>query len=818
MAPAIVPSTRPVLEQLRAFLSLEAPFLLSDLADGAPGEGLEAPLLARLDEYLADGRTATSEIHPGLSEGDAVASYRSEVELLIRGFFRRQTIKASLTADARRLMLRTMLLTRSVDELLKRSFDEKTVMWESYPSPQKGFRSLGQEAIVGAALPLRRPPVHGPGPEYDGDIIDLSILGTGARKGELIHVGIWPFVGVGVGALGVLIRDLGATLTFRPDPLQPFLVQFGKAGTPVGGRDLHVGDLEWGVLPPAAPLAVATQTLVGMAYAFKLRDQDRVCVSFIGDGGASLGEWHESINFAAVKKLGMVFVIQNNQWALGTHVSEQTAARRFALRAAGYGVPGVTIFGNDPEEIAATVGWAAERARAGDGPTVVEIVTYRRPGHAHHDDDRFHGRPEAKIPGYELTDERERWEALDPVTHYERRLIDEGVLSDEELGAMREEVADAVQRAVDEAKGAPWPDPAEYRSRVVAPPAAPLEATIEPKTKMMAYDEAVREALSAAMQADESVFVLGEDVGGRYGGAFGVTRGLTKRFGPDRCLNTPLAESAIIGCAVGAAIEGFRPVAEMQFADFLATGFNAMVNNAAKLYWRWGREVPMVVRLPYGGATGDLKKLLGGGPFHSQCPEMWFVRTPGWKIVAPSTPADAKGLMLAAIRDPNPVLFLEAKGLYGFFRTDLREEVPLGVDYEVPIGEAVVRREGNDATLLTYGSSVWVAAEAAETLARAGVEVEIIDLRSLWPLDWATIATSVRKTNRVVILHEDTRRGGFGGELAGRIADELFWALDAPVRRVTAPDTPIPYSPPLEYDFLPKATDVVDAVRTLVAE
>jgi 2-oxoisovalerate dehydrogenase E1 component beta subunit len=318
------------------------------------------------------------------------------------------------------------------------------------------------------------------------------------------------------------------------------------------------------------------------------------------------------------------------------------------------------------------------------------------------------------------------------------------------------------------------------------------------------------------MQADDGVFLLGEDVGGRYGGAFGVTRGLAKQFGDRRCLNTPLAESAIVGCGVGAALLGFRPVVEMQFADFLAPAFNALVNNAAKVHWRWGRRVPLVVRLPYGGASGTMEPLLGGGPFHSQCPEMWFVRTPGWKVVAPATPRDAKGLLLSAIDDDSPVIFLEAKGLYGFFRTDLREEVPADGGFRVPIGKAAVRRPGDDLTLVTYGAMLWTALAAAESLADEGVEVEVVDLRSLVPLDEETLFESVRRTGRVLIVHEDTGRGGFGGELAARLADGLFFHLDAPIRRVTAPDTPVPYAPPLEYDFLPKAADVVTAALALL--
>ena len=770
------------LRELHGFLSLEAPFLISDLPkSGAPAD-FERHLLARIeDRFSTNSEYASAELYPYVSHENAAAWGRKALEELVRGFFRRQEIKASITAEERRLMVRTMLLTREVENFLKKCFDEKRVAWQRYPSPQKGFRSTGQEAIVGAALRLRRPPEFAPGREYRGDVISP------------------------------LIRDLGALMMFMPDPLHPILVQWGKKGTPVDGRDLHTGDYHWGVLPPAAPLAIATETLVGVAYAFKLRKEDRVCVSFIGDGGSSLGEWHESINFAAVQKLNMVFVVENNMWALGTHVSEQTAAKRFALKAAGYGIPGVTVFGNDPDEIAAASTWAAERARAGQGPTLLELVSYRRSGHAHHDDDRFHGSAEIKVPGYEFDEERKVWEQADPIALYEERLRDLGIATPN----LREEVASQVADAARKAEAAPWPDERDFVDRVYAVRSSPVPTPASVKNKKMSYDEAVRQGVIEMMEADERVFVLGEDVGGRYGGAFGVTRGLVKQFGPERCLNAVLAESAIVGCGVGAAIEGMRPVVEIQFADFLAPGFNALVNNAAKLRWRWGRAVPLVVRLPYGGATGTMNKLLGGGPFHSQCPEMWFLRTPGWKVVAPSTPADAKGLMIAAIRDDNPVIYLESKGLYGFFRNDLREDVPLGADHEVPLGVAAVRREGKDVTCLTYGAMVWTALDAARQLDEEGVSLEVLDLRTLWPLDEAAILRSVAKTHRVLILHEDTRRGGLAGELAAIVAEKAIWDLDAPIVRVTAPDTPVPYSPPLEHAFLPKAEDVVAAAIRL---
>ncbi len=782
------PQSLDLKSELELFLALEAPYLLSSVPSEGDDAEVEEALLAALGRrFHVAKRIADVPLAPGVDAGRAAEWSRDTTATLVRGFFERRRIRASLTDDERLTMFRTMLLTRALDDFLKRAFDRKEVAWEGYPSPQKGFRSRGQEAIVGAAIRLRRSPEHGEGDDYRGDYISQ------------------------------LIRDLAAGLLFVPDPLHSILLQYGKKGTPMDGRDLHPGVFGRGVLPSSAPLTIAHQTLAGLAWGFQRRGEDRVCVSFIGDGGASLGEWHETVNLAAAHRLNMVFVIQNNHWALGTHVREQTAAPRFATRGAGYGIPWATVLGNDPDEVAAAVTWAAERARAGGGPALLELITYRRAGHAHHDDDRYRGVPDGGIEGYEYRDEAEAWARLDPIDLYRERLLDRGVLDERGAERLAKRVEEEVAEAGRQAEEAPWPEPSDYRDRVYADRSLPVAAPpADPPTRRMAYDEAVRQALIELMEEDDSVCVLGEDVGGRYGGAFGVTRGLAKRFGEERCLNMPIAESAIVGMAVGSALAGYRPVAEIQFADFLATGFNPLVNNAAKLHWRWGRPVPMVVRLPYGGATGTAGRLLGGGPYHSQCPEMWFLRTPGWKIVAPATPADAKGLMIAAVRDDNPVIYLEAKGLYGFFRTDLREEVPLGVEHEVPLGEAAVRREGDDFTLVTYGAMVWTALEAAERLAEEGVSAEVIDLRTLWPLDEEALARSVEKTGRVLVLHEDTRRGGLGGELAARIVERLFFFLDAPIVRVTAPDTPVPYSPPLELDFLPSAEDVVREARRLV--
>ena len=319
---------------------------------------------------------------------------------------------------------------------------------------------------------------------------------------------------------------------------------------------------------------------------------------------------------------------------------------------------------------------------------------------------------------------------------------------------------------------------------------------------LMTYLDALRQGIWEEMERDPAVFLLGEDIGA-YGGAFKVTAGMLEKFGPERVIDTPISESAIVGAAVGAALMGLRPVAEMQFMDFISCGFNQVVNMAAKIHYRWGPKVPIVIRGPSGAGVH-------GGPFHSQSNEMWFVHTPGLKVVAPATAYDAKGLIKAAIRDDNPVIFFEHKFLYRRIKEEVPEE-----DYVVPLGQAVVRREGSDITVITYGAMVWTALEAAAQLEKEGLSLEVVDLRTLLPYDEQTVLASVRKCSKVILLHEDTRTGGMAGELAALIAEKAFEDLDGPIVRVTAPDTPVPYSPPLEEYFLPSARKVVDAAREL---
>ncbi|MGD0459663.1 MAG: alpha-ketoacid dehydrogenase subunit beta [Terriglobia bacterium] len=319
---------------------------------------------------------------------------------------------------------------------------------------------------------------------------------------------------------------------------------------------------------------------------------------------------------------------------------------------------------------------------------------------------------------------------------------------------------------------------------------------------VLTYLEAIRQGIWEEMERDPSVFLLGEDIGA-YGGAFKVTAGMLEKFGEERVIDTPISESAIVGAAVGAALMGMRPVAEMQFMDFIACGFDQIVNMAAKMHYRWGPAVPMVIRGPCGAGVH-------GGPYHSQSNEMWFVHTPGLKVVMPATAYDAKGLIKAAIRDDNPVIFYEHKFLY----RRIKEEVPEG-DYVIPLGKAAVRREGNDMVVITYGAMVWAALEAARELEKDGLSLEVVDLRTLLPYDEEAVLASVRKCNKVILLHEDTRTGGMAGELAALIAEKAFEDLDGPIMRITAPDTPVPFSPPLEEYFLPNARKVVEAARKL---
>ena len=573
----------------------------------------------------------------------------------------------------------------------------------------------------------------------------------------------------------------------------------GRAGSFTGGRDrtFHFGTLEHGIVGMISHLGAMLPVACGLALAAQLRGEKRVAAAFTGDGATSEGDFHEALNLAAVWKLPVIFVIENNQWGLSTPVHEQYACRHLADRGIGYGMPGYVVDGNDLPAVMRAVRRAADRGRRGDGPTLLEFKTYRMRGHE-----------EASGTDYVPKQELEEWAKKDPVKRYESFLAEKGVLAADDFTSERAARKAEIDALVDAALEAP--EPSSSREQELRDVYAPSPAPRTPPAREAAapaqerrYVDAISDGLRVAMRRDERVVLIGQDIA-EYGGVFKVTEGFAQEFGKARVRNTPIIESGAIGCALGLALGGRVPMVEMQFGDFISCGFNQIVNNLAKTRWRWGAAVPVVIRAPIGGGTG-------AGPFHSQNVESWFTAVAGLKVVAPATPYDAKGLLLAALEDGNPVLYLEHKLLY----RSARGLVPEGY-YTLPIGEARLAREGRHATVVTYGVGVAWALEAAAELAREDREVEVVDLRSLLPWDVGAVVRSVRKTGRCLVLHEAPLTGGYGGEVAASVGREAFEWLDAPVARLGALDTPIPFARALEAQFSPKDR-LLPALRELMA-
>jgi len=782
--------------------------------DPAALDALRTPFRRELARRLYEALKApegTDHTTPGTTAIRRMEQARAELTDACDGFLRREMIAASLTREERVEILRGMALTRAVDNRLKQFFMGGEIRWGDMAFQGKGFRSLGQEAIYAAAIRLKRGPAH--------------------RRED----GSW-----GGDVIAPVIRDVGAGLAMRhePDAVRNVMTaQMGKDGPPMFGKDLHTGDFGWGVLPATAPLAVGTLSMAGMAMAFWREGSERVAVSFIGEGGSSLGEWHEAINLCAARRLPAIFCLQNNQTALSTPVADNSAVRVFADKAAGYGIPGISIDGTDPEAIAAAFTWAAERARAGQGPTLIELIAMRMCGHAHHDDMLYLGKdPQPSWEyhtlhegGYANRELYEFWAKRDPLPRYAAKLEAEGVINSKELDRIKTWAHELVEQEARAVIAMPWPAPEQagvgvfageaprVRIEVLEPErrlAQPLSSDLPAVETGLPFDkkgqtflEAVMLGVGDALRADPRVFVYGEDVGGQYGNAFLLLRPLLKEFG-DRLINSPLAESAVLGVCVGAALAGQRPIGEMQFNDFVATGFNQLVNNAAKIRYRWGAGVPMVVRMPWGG-------LRHAGPYHSQNTEPWFYRTPGLKIVVPSTPEDARALMAAAVADPDPVLYYEHIALYREPRIKqvLSKEAPA----PLAIGKAALRRAGRDLAMISYGAYVHECLRAADTLSADGIEAAVLDLRTLSPLDRDAVLAVARHCSRVLIVQEDSRTGGIGESVAAIIQEEAFESLDAPIRILGALDTPVPYSPPLEEVFLVSEGEIVTAARNLAA-
>lgn len=628
-----------------------------------------------------------------------------------------------------------------------------------------------------------------------------------------------------------LHRDLGAILAYYLDPARAFpgfgfgepdgtrpepadllyrlaCQLLGRADGFSSGieRSFHYGyfDEAHGLrhIGMISHLGAMIPVAAGAAYAIQQDGTDRVALNFIGDGGTSTGDFHEGLNMAAVWKLPLILIVENNRYAYSTPNRDQFACERLSDRAIGYGIAGETIDGNDPEAVAAAVRRAVSRARAGEGPTLIEAMLGRMRGHSEGDDSL------KVVPAEEL----ESYLTADPVPSYARRLEAEGVLDRELQERLEARISELVETALQRALECPEPS-VEVGVR---PALAPLAVDLERDAALDAaldwvhgegepehYIDGLQQALAEEMERDEKVFLMGQDIGA-FEGPFRTTRGLWARW-PKRVRDTPIAESGTLGIAAGAALLGYRPVVEMQFGDFISCGFNQVVNVLAKFFYRWQVPCPVVVRLPAGGGVG-------AGPFHSQNPEAWFAHVAGLKVVCPATAEDAKILLKAAIRDPNPVIFCEHKFLYRRAKAVLPQ-----VDVVPTLGRAKVRREGRDLTLIGYGATYWTCEEAAAELAKDGIHAEVIDLRTLIPFDEETVLASVRKTHRAVIVYEAQLTGGFGGEVAARLAEKAFAYLDAPIARVAFEDRAVPFNKKLEQAMLPTLEKVLAAARQTLA-
>ncbi|HEV8617148.1 MAG TPA: dehydrogenase E1 component subunit alpha/beta [Methylomirabilota bacterium] len=559
------------------------------------------------------------------------------------------------------------------------------------------------------------------------------------------------------------------------------------------GGSMHIAALDLNILGCNGIVAAGLPIGTGAALAARIRRTDRVVISFFGDGASSQGTVHESLNLAAVWKLPIIFLCENNQYALSTSSKRTIAGESIAARGAAYAIPGVRVDGNDVLAVYEAVKTAVARARAGEGPTLVEALTYRWGGHS----------MRANLPDYRTKEEEREWIDRDPVARFGHLLVEGKSTTLMRLKELEETVEVDLDRAVAFGTASPEPTVAMMESSVYSPHVAPAEPTDRggPERTMA---EALNEALRQEMERDERVFVMGEDVS-LIGGIFGVTRGLREKFGEDRVRDTPISEPGFVGAGVGAAIAGLRPVVEIQIWDFIAVAMDQVVNQAAKFRYMLGGTptVPMVIRGPQGGGIRLAAQ-------HSQSLEAWFAHVPGLVVVAPSTPYDAKGLLTSAMRDDNPVIFLEHKALYA-----TKGPVP-EAPYAIPLGRADVKREGTDVTVVAIQAMVARALGAAAELEKDGISVEVIDPRTIVPLDEATILASVRKTHRLVIAHEAVKRSGFGAEIAALVAERAMDDLDAPIARVGARPVPMPYNDGLERATIPSQQDIVDAIRSLL--
>ncbi len=596
-----------------------------------------------------------------------------------------------------------------------------------------------------------------------------------------------------------LHRNLGI-FTGRNMPLHKLIQQWqGDEDGYTKGRErsFHFGSKEYHISGMISHLGPQLAVADGVALAAKLKKEQRISVAFTGDGGTSEGDFHEALNVAAVWDLPVIFIIENNGYALSTPVNEQYRCKNLVDKAIGYGIGGTQIDGNNILQVYETIKDVRDYCVQNQKPYLIECMTFRMRGHE-----------EASGVKYVPKEMFAEWIAKDPIKNFERFLLEEKIMTNLTLAHIRDELKETIESELKKSSlGTEGETPgalagdyilsagelgdvyATPKNKVTAPslPVPELSSGVGKQPRLI---DAIKEGLHQSMLKHSNLILMGQDIA-EYGGAFKITEGFVNEFGKERVRNTPLCESAILGAALGLSLEGFKSVVEMQFADFVTMGFNQIVNNLAKTHYRWGQNADVVIRMPTGAGVG-------AGPFHSQSNEAWFVHTPGLKVVYPSTPHDAKGLIIAAINDPNPVMFFEHKALYRSVTGPVPEEY-----YEVEIGKARHVRVGHDVSIITYGLGVIWATEYAD--ARPEISIDILDLRTLLPLDFKAIRASVNNTGKALVFHEDTMTGGIGGEVAAWIAQNCFEFLDSPVMRCASLDTPVPFNTELEKNFLAKS-------------
>lgn len=590
-----------------------------------------------------------------------------------------------------------------------------------------------------------------------------------------------------------LHRNLGV-FTVRKMPFSKLFLQWQgrKEGFSKGReRSFHFGSNEHHICGMISHLGPQLAIADGIALAHKLKKEDKVSLAFSGDGGTSEGDFHEALNTAAVWGLPVIFLVENNGYGLSTPSKDQFICKQIADKAIGYGMKGITIDGNNLLEVYKTIKEARNYCIKEQKPILIEAMTFRMRGHE-----------EASGTKYVPKELFEEWGKKDPVKNFEDYLLKEKILNPAKIGSIREAIQQEIEEGLEIGFAAApvIPDTAGEIADVYKPFTAVSTDTTALARSEKKMIQALSEGMRQAMEKYDNLILMGQDIA-EYGGAFKLTEGLVETFGRARVRNTPLCESAIVGTALGLSIKGFKSMMEMQFADFVTVGFNQIINNLAKIYYRWGQHADVVVRMPTGGGVG-------AGPFHSQSNEAWFTHTPGLKVVYPSTPEDAKGLLLASFEDPNPVMFFEHKALYRSVSGLVPDDY-----YTIEIGKARVVQEGEDLTIITYGAGVHWATEYAGQ--HPELSVYVLDLRTLLPLDYEAIKEAVLYTGKVLILHEDTLTGGLGGELSAWINEHCFEHLDAPVIRCASLDTPVPFAIELEQNFMAKKR-LNEAVEKLV--